>query len=103
MFDANMRYIPANKMFFAEVRGTLPENHPLAHCGTRVFLCKMLTKGHKNPSVEFQYKGGTITLSDSGCGTGAWIVYAGLPNGEGFIHDDVKAECMALLDALKST
>lgn len=103
MFDANMRYIPKGKTFFAEVRGSLPEEHPLADRGTRVFLCTMITRGHENPLVKFTDTKGTIWLNDRSSGRYAWVVYAGLPNGEGFIHEDVKAECMALLDTLKST
>lgn len=102
MFDANMCYIKKGKKFVAEVRGTLPEHHPLAGRGTRVFLCTMLSRNNRNPTVLFKDTEGEIALDNNTSGMGAWIVYAGNTDGTGFIHEDVKKEANDLIKAIKS-
>ena len=102
MFDANMRYIPKGKRFFAEV-SSIAENGSLYGLGLRqgdVVFCHMLNQTPDNPMVDMLIGGRKITVSDIGCGYD-WIVYAGNADGKSdFIDDKVKAKANQVLSDL---
>jgi hypothetical protein len=97
MFDANMRYIKSGNRFFAELN-SLDEDDKTDHglSSGDVVLCYMVTAGHKNPTVIMMTEGKHIPVS---CNTSrySWFVYAGSPDGSGFIDDKVKAKALKIM------
>lgn len=100
MFDANMRYLPKGKEFFAEFRG-VSDDHPFKKYSERhnVILCQMLSDEHENPTVRFFADGECFDLSDEDCGLKTWMAYAGCKDGRGFINNKIKNEAMKILGA----
>ena len=97
MFDANMRYIRSGQRFFAELT-SLDEEDKTGHGlnSHDVVLCYMVTQGHENPTVIMMIGGLYVPVSCSSSGF-SWFVYAGRPNGGGFIEKKVKAKALKLL------
>lgn len=97
MFDANMRYIGSGNRFFAELT-SLDEEDKTGHGLRRhdVVLCYMVTQGHENPTVIMMVDGKHLPVSCNDSGH-SWFVYAGRPNGSGFIHKKVKAKALKIL------
>ncbi len=97
MFDANMRYIKSGSRFFAELISQ-DEKDSSGHGLKRndVVSCYMTTDSHENPTVIMMTKGDHIAVS---CAESkfSWFVYAGRPNGTGFIHEKVKVKAKAIL------
>lgn len=88
MFDANMRYLPKDMEFFAEIRW-LREDHPLFDLSktSKVVLCTMLSKGNKDPSVSFHLPDNSVvTITYRESGRRSWIVYAGQATGKDFLE-----------------
>jgi hypothetical protein len=102
MFDANMRWLPKGKEFFAEFRG-VRVGHPLKQYSENhnVILCEMLSTGRHNPVVRFFLDDSYLDISDKECGCGSWLVYAGCKDGNDFINQDIKREAMSLLEVTK--
>lgn len=100
MFDANMRYKPKDTVFIAKVKWT-SARHPLRHALFSVFLCQVLVGNPENPVIRFYLPNGKhVDLSDYKSGRGSWIVFAGYPDGTGFIDAEVKAETQRMLSAM---
>ena len=97
MFDANMRYIPFGRRFFAEL--IAPDaNDKVSHGLNQgdVVLCYMCTEGPKNPSVIMMVNSDHIEASCRSTGH-AWFIYAGRTDGSGFIDDGVKDKALSIL------
>lgn len=106
MFDANLRYISAGRRVFAECNYIDNEDDPEGFGepykeveGVKagdVILCYMVTQGHENPVVIMYLNGKHTEVSSNSTGY-SWFVYAGRPDGGGFIDDEVKAKALKVL------
>lgn len=82
MFDANLRHLPKGYTFFAKAWG-ISGNTKLESLGIKddeVFICRMLSKGSKNPSILIR---GT-QLTSNEVFYDVTVIYAGSLNGTGF-------------------
>lgn len=97
MFDANMRYIRSGNRFFAELT-SLDKEDKTKHGLKRhdVVLCYMVTESHENPTVIMMVNGDHVEVSSDASGY-SWFVYAGRPNGNGFIERKVKLKALNIL------
>lgn len=100
MFDANMRYLPKGKRFFAKVH-SCGEGSKWYEFGIRrddILICHMLNSGNDRPLVDVIVNGKTVTISDKfNSKAFCWMVYEGCLNGNGFINDESKRIAMGML------
>lgn len=97
MFDANMRYLPRGRRFFAEVY-TVSEKLKSEGINTGdLILCHMLNSGHEEPCVDVLVNDKLLTISSHKNFTDNWFVYAGNQDGPGFINDKLKQKAMTQL------
>jgi len=99
MFDANMRYLPKGKKFFAEVFSAGKRLKKLGVNKGELLLCHMLNESGEDPCVDILVNGKLITISS---GTGEMdfsdnLVYTGNHDGTGFIDAKLRAVAMAQL------
>lgn len=101
MFDANMRYLPKGKKFFAKITYLdMEEQAQLYKKGYKsgdILVCEMLTDCHKEPYVRVTEKEGSFILKDSDS-EWDWIIYEGNQDGTGFLNGWEK---MIAMDKLK--
>tara|TARA_Y100001963_G_C6738848_1_gene427831 strand:+ start:761 stop:1183 length:423 start_codon:yes stop_codon:yes gene_type:complete len=86
LFDANMRYLPANKMFFAEIHRAGPALEEKGFKAGQVVVCKMLD----DSNVEAYRGSNSYRLDDRTDGYKTLLVYAGNFDLTGFIDDKVR-------------
>lgn len=101
MFDANMRYLPEGKQFFAEVHfvdeGSLEER--LGLIAGQVVLCEMLEQTSDNPLVEFTLDGRKFRLRSNEEGY-SWLVYSGDLDLTGFICEESRQKAKHVLSKM---
>lgn len=101
MFDANARYLPKGRLFFAEAHYIKPGSY-LSDQGFKscdVIFCEMMTEGEDDVNVLVHMpKGGVISITKSNSKwEDGWLVFAGSADGTGFIDDEVKEKALACI------
>ena len=102
MFDANMRHLPKDLVFFAEVYSA-ESSGSLGKAGVKrddIVLCKMLDDDNDECRVLIQLKNEKIILNSRIDWKDYWLVYAGLYNGKDFTNNQSKAKAKELLSDL---
>lgn len=102
MLDANARCIPKGVKFF--VNGHVSEDSGLAKLGVvsyQPYLCKMMDDSDENPRFSIKANG-KVHVVKYECDY-SFLVYQGLPCGNGFICDKSKAECEKLIGSFNSS
>lgn len=82
MFDANLRHLPKGYTFFAKAYGT-SGNAKLRKAGIqsdKIFLAKMLSKGHNNPAILVN----GVQITSDEVFYDSTIIFAGNLDGTGF-------------------
>lgn len=100
MFDANMRHLPKDLVFFAQV-SYLPENHKLNEIGIendQIVKCKMLDESDDNPSVLFYNNGNVDIVASDEDGFGSMFVYLGNTIDMDFIHKSEELKALEILE-----
>ena len=105
MMDANLRYLPKGRKFFAEVC-QCDEDSELYEFGARqgdIILCEMLDEGNEDPDVRVVIgpHEDRLTICDSEDFDKVWLVYEGNQDGTGFLSDKRRDKAMALLEENK--
>lgn len=103
MFDANARYIPVGKKFFAEVHCVDSEMCRIGVITGDIILCEHIFKGEDEDEVletaiwtkQDKDKGHYNYLHQSS-GYGL-LVYSGRPDGTGFINNEWKQKALDFL------
>jgi hypothetical protein len=87
MFDANMRGLPEDCVFYAQMN-TVSPGCPLYEFsqGNDIILCEMVSSSEEDTIVRFFLPGSTVILSDLGTGLTDWFSYAGQEDGSDFIN-----------------
>jgi hypothetical protein len=97
MFDANMRHLPLNTMFFAKVHSCV-KGSVLHTAGARagdVLIAKMLSQKSEDPEVMFVVKG-ELVQATSDYNMLHWLVYAGNLDGTDFICSETYDKAIAV-------
>ena len=101
MFDANMRCLPKDTEFFAEVYCTGPED-PLYFYGVKsrdIILCTMLDDCDQQPNILVHLKDKDVKINymDNFCDK--WYVYSGKKDLTGFLpqEEDIRQKAIKLL------
>ena len=95
MFDANMRYIKKDVEFIAEILSVSDRLKGVSLLPRDVVLCVMLNDDCENPSIKIKLPSGEfMVLNHRDDYLKNWFVYAGLPNGKGFICEKVKKKAL---------
>ena len=90
MFDANMRYLPKGRWFFAKVQGASDSMASKGVKANDLILCHMLNSGNEKPCVDMILNGKPFTISDDTDFYDNWFVFEGNFDLTGFIDKESK-------------
>ena len=102
MLDANARYIRKGVKFFVE--GYVDKNSVLVKLGVKTgqpYLCKMMDNSNDEPRFSIKVNG-KVHVVNYECDY-SFLVYQGVPSGNGFICDESKAACEKLIGGFNNT
>jgi hypothetical protein len=94
MFDANARYIKKGNKFFVDIHRVGTKFKEKGINQGDLIYCHMLNQSNENPCVDMLVNGRMITVSETDECSENWFVYAGRPDGKGFICDKTKLKAM---------
>jgi hypothetical protein len=97
MFDANLRYLPLGREFFAKVHYCEKDSylHTLGVRTNDIVRGEMLSEEDKNPIVTLKLLSGDVNIDNDI--DAWWIVYEGNIDGTGFINESSRKIAMAML------
>lgn len=99
MFDANMRYIPKGRVFFAKVhwidKGIGFDLFDVKEGD--ILKCEMLNDDNENARVKFIFDKGSFEISNDCDDNDGFIVYEGNIDGTGFIDKKSKRIAMNMI------
>lgn len=102
MLDANARHIRKGAKFF--VSGHVSDESVLNELGVKSgqpYLCKMMDNSNDEPRISIKVNG-KVHVVKCVCDY-SFLVYQGVPSGNGFINDKSKAACKKLVGEFNNT
>lgn len=103
MFDANVAYIPKGRKFFVAVYTVSDLLKAKGINKGDLIFCHMLNETNQNPCVDMLINGKMLAVcaSNDGDYIDNWFVYAGRPDGNGFICEKTRKRAMKMMEAIK--